>query len=184
MYFCPDFVLPAAPYAAYGQVQYPHTQPFFAYAQYHEYSRPPGYLKLGYFRAKSAVAGYGAGYSAYGGTGSGLNPAYYYSGSRSYFGPWYKPAPLALPAPYIPSKSSYSKATPKYAPPPPHHPSSSSYSPSPSYARRMGMAPPADLTGSASTHAPFAVTEVPDFSGHGGYVLNTLFTPHKVEKST
>ena len=163
----------SAPYAAGSRLAtYPHTQPFFAYAQYNDYTRPPGYLKLGYFRAKSA--GYGAGHAAYG-AGGAFNPAYYYSGSKSYFGPWYKPAPLALPPPYIPSRA-LATAYHGYHPPPPyprHHASHQSYSPllsASAYARRMGLAYPADLTASASSHDSFVATEVPDFSGHGGYV--------------
>ena len=79
--------------------QYPHTQPEYTYPTYQAYSKPPGYLKVGYFIAKQK-----AGYSAR----TGVNPAYYYDSSnyrQPYYGPWYKPAPVIKPPYYIPHQS-------------------------------------------------------------------------------
>ena len=103
------------------------TQPFYSYAHYHDYRRPPGFLNAGYFTAQARPS-----HTPYSQRHS-LNPAYYYAGSgRAYFGPWYKPAPLAsAPSYHLSHPSSYSR----------------------SYARRSG-----DMAMSASSLVPsFAI---------------------------
>ena len=105
------------------------TQPFYSFAHFHDYRRAPGYLTTGYFTAQASQA-YSSGRQA----SAALNPAYYYSsGGRAYFGPWYKPAPLATAPAYAAAPAAHSA-----------HSSSRS-----SYARRSG-----DLATSASSFVP------------------------------